>query len=85
MSITKEFLEIFSGEQKTSETEQETLLDIMTFMRDDREMGLGQDVVDTWNCKIQGVIEFIAACGKISKKQEDDLCMLLNRIQSGRD
>ena len=83
MNITAEFRKIFDGEQAMSENEQDVLLDTFLFMRDDREMGLAAEVIDVWNNKILGVIEFMSACGKISAEQEEDLCMMLNRIQSG--
>ena len=83
MNVTAEFRKIFEGEQATSDTEQDVLLDTLLFMRDDRELGLTAHVIDMWSCKILGVIEFMSACGKISDRQEEDLCMMLNRILRG--
>lgn len=85
MNITQEFRKVFEGEQTTSAEEQDALLDVMLFMRDDKELGLCSDVIQAWALKISGVIEFMEATGKISSSQEEDLRMMVNRIESGRD
>ena len=85
MNITQEFRKVFEGEQAASAEEQEALLDVMLFMRDDNELGLCSDVIQAWALKISGVIEFMEATGKISSSQEEDLRMMVNRIESGRD
>lgn len=92
VNVTQEFRKIFSGEQKMSEEEQDALLDALLFMRDDVELGLGQDVIQTWMMKIAGVIEFLVACGKITAgegddpqgEQEEQLYMLLKKIEDGK-
>jgi len=83
MNITKEFGEIFSGTQETTEEERDVLLDAMLFMRDDVETGLAQEVITLWAGKITGIIEFLSGTGKINEEQEEQLSMMLNRIESG--
>lgn len=82
MSITERFRKIFDGEQKVSEQEQDVLENCYTWMRDDAELGLCRDVINTWACKISGIIEFLLACGKIDESQEEDLRMMVNEIES---
>lgn len=82
MNITEEFRKIFAGEQKTSDEEQDVLLDTMTFMRDDVEMGMNNDVIHTWRLKIQGAIEYLEAVGKISGEQSKRLFEMLSEIES---
>ena len=84
MSITQELKSIFSGEQKVTDEEQSVLEDAMLFYRDDVELGLVQDVLYAWYCKIMGIIEFLRMTGRIDEKQDEDLCMLLNAIEAGK-
>ena len=46
-------------------------------------LGEGELVVQTELIKIAGVIEFLARCDLITTSQAEDLCMLLNEIETG--
>lgn len=82
MNIKERFQKIFAGEQAMGEVEQDVLQDMMRCMLEDRQLGLVEDVIQVWACKLHGVVEFMKACGKINEDQEEDLCMMVNEIES---
>lgn len=77
MNIMAEFKKIFAGEQQISLIERETLLDAMVTMNDDKKAGIHTEIMAL---KIQGAIEFLAACGRISEEQEEQLWTMVNEI-----
>ena len=81
MDITKRFRELFSGEQAASEEEQDVLLDVLLFMRDDVENGMPKEVILTWRVKLTGVIEYLEATGKIDNDQLDGLIAIVKGIE----
>lgn len=82
MNITEEFRKIFSGEQAASEEEQDVLLDVLLFMRDDAENGMGQEIMNAWGLKLTGVIEYMEAIGKINAEQLEALTGIVKQIGS---
>ena len=80
MNLTKEIEKIFAGPQEITEIEQETLLDCLQWMRDDVENGMPAEVIHAWSLKIQGIVEFMDACGKISGKQMEQIRGILKHI-----
>ena len=81
MNITQEFREIFSGEQAANEEEQDVLLDVLLFMRDDVENQMPKDVILTWKLKLTGVIEYLEATGKINAEQLERLIRIVKEIE----
>ena len=81
MNITHEFREIFSGEQAANDEEQDVLLDVLLFMRDDVENQMPKDVILTWKLTLTGVIEYLEATGKINEKQLEQLIRIVKEIE----
>ena len=80
MNLTKEIEKVFAGPQEITDKEQEMLLDCLLFMRDDIENGMPAEVVNAWNTKISGIIEFLYAVGRIQENQYDRIRDILNEI-----
>ena len=80
INLTKEIEKVFAGPQEITDKEQEMLLDCLLFMRDDIENGMPAEVVNAWNTKIQGIIEFLYAVGRIQENQYDRIRDILNEI-----
>lgn len=87
MNITQEFRKIFGAEQTTDgvrliDEEQDVLLDVLLFMRDDAENGMGPEIMNAWGLKLTGVIEYLEAVGKITEEQEAQLAQIIRKIGS---
>ena len=71
MNLTQEFRKIFGAEQTADgvrmiDEEQDVLLDVLLFMRDDVEKGMGKDIIMMWRMKLISIIEYLEMAGKIS-------------------
>ena len=85
MNISERISDALKANETLTEGERWTLQDTMKALQFDQKFGMGAEFISGAAARLASILSFLQLSDRISEDEEEELLMIVNEIEAGRE